>query len=945
LVLDWCSIDQPLYSAGGLVNLGAMRLLVGLLSIWIAAFSAGQVWAGGSGLNVIVVVNQNSTNSVQLGNDYCSQRGVPPQNVFRMTNWNGGAVSWSRSDFEASLRDPLLAMLNSRGLTNQADYVLLSMDIPYTVTDSSGYNSTTSVLFYGFKPYGTPPLPCLPGGCALPDASSNSYAFSEMPFREVPLATATTNAFLAMMLTASNLPSAELTLSQGVASDSTFPTQTVYLARTSDAARNVRSVEFDNALLDTRIRGDTSLVWINTNSTSFTNLLGMLTGLAVFSLPNNAFVPGALGDSLTSFGGKIFENAGQTTLLAFLSAGAAASYGTVDEPCNYLQKFPNALDYFYQQRGFCLAEAYYQSVLNPYQGLMVGEPLASPFARPGSADWSSLTNGSMLAGQAGLNLTFSAAATNLPLARVDLFLDGTYVQTVTNLLPSAGNVLSVTLNGFTVNYTVPTNATVAAVAAGLAAAADAQIDSTHVLAYVAGDRLEFQSLDVAVPGSNVTLSASAAVGSAGHVTTLPTPAQPAFLDTAATGYLSVLASNSPVVGDWLQLAFTKTNGTPVSVSITNMSAGTTIATLVQNLLGLVNAHPDLQSADGVLASDFGNDTYCGIVAAQMTLYARSPGWPASQIEVAFTGSTNLPVLPSGTNRLQDNLTDLRPRNHLYLSSGLTSLPVSFVLDTTRFPDGYHQLTAVAYEGTSVRTQTRISREVQIQNTSLAATFAPLLAGTNVTLDMPLQFAVSAGTSNISSIELFSTGGSIGVIANQSSALFTVPLASLGLGSHPFYAVVTDTNGNRYQTPTDWIRVIPSFTLSISGAPLTLSWQAIPGVGYNILATTNLSMAFETVGSVIASNTLVQWPIPAPLGSASFYRVSLMSTPFALSIADGPLGLSWPAVPGQRYDVLATTNLSAAFQTVTSLVASNTVMQWPIPASSLAASFYRVRSSP
>ena len=77
-----------------------MRLLVGLLSIWIAAFSAGQLWAGGSGLNVIVVVNQNSANSVQLGNDYCAQRGVPPQNVFRMTNWNGGAIMWSRSDFE-----------------------------------------------------------------------------------------------------------------------------------------------------------------------------------------------------------------------------------------------------------------------------------------------------------------------------------------------------------------------------------------------------------------------------------------------------------------------------------------------------------------------------------------------------------------------------------------------------------------------------------------------------------------------------------------------------------------------------------------------------------------------------------------------------------------------------------------------------------------------------
>src|SRR5512136_2039707 len=118
-----------------LVNLPAMRLLLGLLSALVAAFSASQLWAGGSGLNVIVVVNQNSTNSVQLGNDYCEQRGVPPQNVLRMTGWTGGANVWNRSDFETLLGNPLLAMLASRGLTNQVDYVLLSMDIPFTVVD------------------------------------------------------------------------------------------------------------------------------------------------------------------------------------------------------------------------------------------------------------------------------------------------------------------------------------------------------------------------------------------------------------------------------------------------------------------------------------------------------------------------------------------------------------------------------------------------------------------------------------------------------------------------------------------------------------------------------------------------------------------------------------------------------------------------------------------
>ena len=858
-----------------MVNLFAMRLLTGLLSILVAAVAAGTLWAGGSGLNVIVVVNQNSANSVRLGNDYCEQRSVPPQNVFRLTGWTNGAIQWSRTAFETLLYNPLLAMIAERGLTNQAEFVLLSMDIPYRIADNESYNSTTSALFYGFKTNTPPPLPpaCLPGSCSLPDSSSNSYALSELPFPEAPPNTAPTNSFLTMMLTASNLASADLILSRGVASDSAFPTQTVYLAKTSDPARSVRFVEFDNAIFASRVRGDNSLVWVNTNSTSFTNLFGLMTGLANLSLPANAFVSGAMADSLTSYAGDMFDDSGQICVLAFLNAGAAGSYGTVVEPCNYTQKFPDPRVYFYQDRGFCLAEACYQSLLNPYQGILVGEPLSAPFASPGTADWSSMTNGTVLSGQVALSPIFFAAATNLPLGRVDLFADGNFFQIMTNLLPAASNVLSITLNGFTVNYIVPTNATIVSVTTNLAAALNAQTNSTLVQAYAVGDRLELQSLDITVPGGNVTLSASAAIGSAAQLTALLTPARPTFLDATATGYLGIFASNTPVVGDWLQLNFTKTNGTYITVSVTNTTSGTTIATLVQSLLNLVNANPALQSTDGVLASDFSDDTYCGIVAAQFNLYARSPGWPASQIQVAFTASTNLLALPFGTNRLQDNLTDLRPRNHLYVSSGAASLPTSFVLDTTRLSDGFHVLTAVAYEGNSVRTQTGVSRTVRIQNTDLTASFTPLLAGTNTTLDMLLQFSVTASATNISRIELFSTGGSLGVVSNQPSAVFTVPSATLGLGLHPFCALVTDTAGNQYQTETDWIR-LPYYKVSISSAPLKLSWPAIPGQRYNILSTTNLASAFQTVTSVVASNTVVQWPIPAPVRAARFYRVSL-----------------------------------------------------------------------
>jgi len=94
---------------------------------------------------------------------------------------------------------------------------------------------------------------------------------------------------------------------------------------------------------------------------------------------------------------------------------------------------------------------------------------------------------------------------------------------------------------------------------------------------------------------------------------------------------------------------------------------------------------------------------------------------------------------------------------------------------------------------------------------------------------------------------------------------------LGLGLHPFYALVTDTTGNQYRTQTAWVRF--TFKVSLLSSPLRLSWPTTPGLRYNVLAATNLTSAFQTVTSTVATSTLTQWPIPAPAGAASFYRVT------------------------------------------------------------------------
>jgi uncharacterized protein (TIGR03790 family) len=844
------------------------RLVLAACS-WLLFCGLHQAWAGGSGLNVIVVVNQNSRNSVQLGNEYCQARGVPAANVFRMTNWNGGAISWNRTEFESCLRQPLLGMLAERGLAGQARIVLVSMDIPYRISDTNGQNSTTSALFYGFKPDGVSPVPGYPG-CSLPAASVSSYAFSELPAGSAP-STADTNSFLAMMLTDYTLSGAERILRSGPAGDSTFPTQAVYLAKTSDVFRNIRFKQFDNASFDSRIRGDSTLLRQNTDSTAFTNLLGLMTGHDNFEVPAGAYVPGAICDSLTSFGGMLFEQSqtGQTPLLAFLEAGAAASFGTVVEPCAYLEKFPDPLGYFYQDRGFSVAEAYYQSVYCPFQGLMVGEPLCAPFARHAAANWPTMTNGAVLSGEVTLTPSFSAARADLPLAQVDLFVDGLFWQTLTNIPPGESNVLSVTLNGVPVNYVVPVNASLPSVVAGLSAALNAQTNSTQVAAYPTGDRLELESLNLAVAGSDVTLSALTS-GGGGALTTWLTPARSNSLDSLATGYRTFDVAHAPGTNDWLRLDIVKTNGAQLSLAVTNTTGNMTRSALVGSLVNLLNATPALQQADGAVAGDLVDD---GSVA-EFLLYPRSAGWAAAEMRAELSVSTNLLCAPTGMAKLEDRITDLRPRNHLYVNSGLTNLAVSSVLNTTLLPDGFHELSAVAYEGNSVKTQTRISRSIRVRNTGLSASLTPSISGTNVTLDFPMQFAVNAGTNQVLSIQLFSTGGLIGVVSNSPTAVFPIPGSTLGPGVHPFYALVTDTSGHHYRTQTQWLQLVPSMTLSLSASPLTLSWPTTPGVNYQVLSTTNLTSSFQAVATISATGSSIQWPVTAPGGQTAFYRVQL-----------------------------------------------------------------------
>jgi uncharacterized protein (TIGR03790 family) len=184
---------------------------------------------------------------------------------------------------------------------------------------------------------------------------------------------------LAMLLPVQSPEAARALIDRGVAADGAMPRGTAYLLATADAQRSVRARFFPKAMkLATPpvtiapLRAD----YVRDRSDVVLYLTGAVT---VPHLETLKFLPGALADHLTSFGGDLLGS-GQMSSLRWLDAGATASYGTVSEPCNHWQKFPHpGVLLKHYLAGASAVEAYWKSVAWPAQGVFIGEPLASPY--------------------------------------------------------------------------------------------------------------------------------------------------------------------------------------------------------------------------------------------------------------------------------------------------------------------------------------------------------------------------------------------------------------------------------------------------------------------------------------------------------------------------------------------------------------------------------------
>jgi hypothetical protein len=222
-------------------------------------------------------------------------------------------------------------------------------------------------------------------------------------------------------------------LNRSAAADGTRPPGTIYFVQNSDIRSKVRQGGFPDAVRKLMALGVAAEIVEGNMPQGKSDVQGAMLGVADFDwkASQSTILPGAICEHFTSFGGDLHANAGQTPLSEFLRYGAAAASGSVTEPYAIPNKFPAAMLQVHYARGCTVAESFYQSLLCPYQLLIVGDPLCRPWANIPEITLSGLAAGETVHGEIKIKPKAHFAG-GVEAEHFEMFLDG---QKVRDCLP------------------------------------------------------------------------------------------------------------------------------------------------------------------------------------------------------------------------------------------------------------------------------------------------------------------------------------------------------------------------------------------------------------------------------------------------------------------------------------------------------------------------------
>ena len=359
---------------------------------------------------VLLLVNKNSQPSLKVANTFAALRQIPKRNVVYLDipeSAYGGSATVTPEQFTDLIWDPANAVAQERGIDSQILAWVYSVDFPIRVKTDASDRKQMSVGGLTFMRNKIPGLSLVEEGKYLSKLFAgpnqrlrlNMRALSLGMYKsglgmdaEVPGETAYLQGGLgarmplpSMMLgyigeNGSDVDTVISTLIRGRQSDFRGVRDGIYFVTSDDVRSKCREWQYAPAAAELQQRGINAVVTTNFPAGA-TNVMGVLVGAEKVDPSRIAsFVPGAMAEHLTSWSAE-FQRP-QTKMTEWLKAGATASAGAVVEPYSIANKFPSARFYVHYASGCSMLESFYQSIACPLQSLLLGDPMAKPYAIP-----------------------------------------------------------------------------------------------------------------------------------------------------------------------------------------------------------------------------------------------------------------------------------------------------------------------------------------------------------------------------------------------------------------------------------------------------------------------------------------------------------------------------------------------------------------------------------
>ena len=359
---------------------------------------------------VLLLVNRKSQSSLKVANTYVAARQLPRRNVVYLDipeSVYGGSATISPEQFTQLIWDPANAVVKERGLDQQILAWVYSVDFPIRVKTDSNDRKQMSVGGMTFMRNKIPGLSLVEEGKYLSklfagpnerlklSLNAMSLGMQRKGLGEgvkVPPEVAWLQFGLrdrmplpSMMLgyTGENGNDVNTVLEcieRGVKADYRGQRSGIYFVQSEDVRSTCREWQFYPAINELQIRNVTAMVTTNFPAGK-SNVMGLIMGAEkVDPSQIKSFAPGAMAEHLTSWSAEFQKPQSKTT--EWIKAGATASAGAVVEPYSNSNKFPSARFFVHYASGCTMLESFYQSIACPLQVLLIGDPLAKPYAMP-----------------------------------------------------------------------------------------------------------------------------------------------------------------------------------------------------------------------------------------------------------------------------------------------------------------------------------------------------------------------------------------------------------------------------------------------------------------------------------------------------------------------------------------------------------------------------------